>query len=783
MVPGKSNVVEFRRRAWSATANLCVATHRDAARPQAQGMLALAAAASRFDEALTTPDLDLADLRDQLNCYRDLFERAPVAFLVMGLNGRIARANRAAAAILRPGQASLDGHFLREFCPGDSAHQVAGHLERLARGAAFDLCEFTLERTDGPPLPVRIETLNLGTPGDGPLRAVLLDASGLAELEEGLSLAASVVEHSAQAVIVTDAAYRTIAVNPAFTTITGYTATEYLGQVPGVFLQAGGVEGSDHPILTQLRARGYWQGEMANRRKDGDPYMEWAQINAIPDAYGEAKYYVCMLSDMTGQDAAKNSLVQLAYCDSLTGLANRASLLEHLGRALTAARRDKHPLGLIYIDLDKFKEVNDGLGHSGGDRLLQFFAAALKASVRRTDLVARIGGDEFAIIMPDLSVEGAAGRVAANILAQLAATPFREHGRELSVGASIGITLFPKDGKTLETLLNCADSAMYEAKKAGGNRACFYSPQTSPDFKQHGELAADLRHAWGRRELVIRYQPRVRLRDLRISGCEAILGWNRPGHGLLDPGTFSALVATTGLVTALEHWLMRTVTAQAQRAGANGVRALRVAFGIAASHFDPDHLAPLIRRVSAALSARAFVVELEIPESVIVRHSQGTVHALARLREQGVQLTLRDFGSDAIALRQLGEVPLTRVKIESSLLRDLEANPAAATIVKGIIALGHAFGLAVLADGVETPGQVRILTQYGCDEAQGPLFSAPLSGAALAALLEQASPMPAGCDTAGAPAAAGRAGTWVARWASRAIACLRAPFRSAPRGV
>jgi len=737
-------------------------------------MLALVAAAGRLEEAVTAPAVDLADLQDELTRYRDFFERAPVGFLVMSGTGRIECANRAAAAILRPGTAPLDGRLLRDLCSGDHARQVTEHLERLARGATFDLCEITLVHPGEPPLQVRIETLNLGAARHGPLRSVLLDASGFEELEEGLSLAASVVEHTSQAVIVTDAHYRAIAVNPAFTTITGYTTDEVLGQVPGVLVQAGAIEDPGHPILRQLHRRGYWQGEGATRRKDGDTYMQWAQINAIPDAQGDPKYYVCMLSDMTGQDAARNALVQLAYCDNLTGLANRASLLEHLGRALITARRDKHPLGLIYLDLDKFKEVNDSLGHSGGDHLLQFVAAQLKASVRQSDLVARIGGDEFAVIMPNLAAEGAAGRVAANILGQLAATPFRTHDRDFHVGASIGITLFPKDGMTLETLLNCADSAMYEAKKAGGNRCRFYSPQTSPDFKQHGELERGLRHALGHRQLVIHYQPRVRLSDLRITGCEAILSWNRPGHGLLDPGTVSSLAATTGLAVPLQHWLMRTVTALAQHSSPDGLRALRVAFGIATPHFSPDQLEALVRRVAAA--ANAFTVELEIPEAAVPSHSEPTAAALTRLCEQGAQVTLSGFGSDSVSLPQLSGLPLTRVKIDPARLRDLERNPAAETIIKGIIALAHAFGLEVLADGVETPAQLRWLREQGCDEAQGALFSAPLTGTDLGALLAQASLPPVDQDQALAEPA--RRPSWLAATASQALALLRAPFGS-----
>ncbi|HYN78780.1 MAG TPA: diguanylate cyclase, partial [Lamprocystis sp. (in: g-proteobacteria)] len=682
-MPVKSNVVEFRRRAWSATANLSVSAQRSAYRAHGQGMLALVEASGQLDAAATTPAVDLAELRDELSRYRDFFERAPVGFLVMDLSGRIERANRAAAAILRSGKAQPSGHFLRDFCSERSVHQAAGHIERLAAGASFDLCEIEIERPGEQPLPVRIETLNLGAAQDGPLRAILLDAADLEELEEGLCLAASVVEHTAQAVIVTDAQCRTIAVNPAFTAITGYTATEMLGHTPSVLLQAGATEDPSHLILSQLRAHGYWQGESTNRRKDGSTYLELAQVNAIPDATGSAKYYVCMLSDMTGQDAAKNALIQLAYSDSLTGLANRVSLLDHLRQGVIAARRDKHPLGLLYLDLDKFKEVNDQYGHGGGDHLLQYFAATLKASVRNTDLVARIGGDEFAIVMPHLAAEAAARRVAGKILRQLDEVPFRAHGRDIRVGASIGITLFPKDGTDLETLLNCADSAMYEAKKAGGNRCRFYTPQTSPDFKQHGQLQSDLRHALHRRELVIQYQPRVRLRDLRIIGCEAILGWNRPGHGLLDPRTFASLVATTGWVVPFQQWLMSTALAEAQQAGGGGFGNLRVAFSVAVPQLGPDAVEPLVRQIAAAVAAQAFAVELELPESVAAGHTQSAAQTLARVREQGAQLTLRGFGSDAVSLGQIASLPLTRVKIEPSLLQGLEANPATQALLNG----------------------------------------------------------------------------------------------------
>lgn len=740
MAPGKSNVLAFHRPGWSATADIATRGARGAIRAEARSRLALVESLSRFDAAAKAAGVsaDPAELRSELGCYRDLFERAPVGLLAMDLSGRIAFANRAATTILGPGRQSLTGSHLRELCTGEDARQVAEHLARLSRGAAFDLCEITTTRAGEPPLSLRLETLNLGdSQSPGPLRTVLMDTAGLDELEEGLSLAASVVEYTSQAVVVTDAEYRAIAVNPAFTTITGYAATEVLGQVPSIFLHARAIGDRDRSLLSQLQNQGYWQGEFANRRRDGEAYLEWAQINAIPDAQGKTKYYVCMLSDVSGQDASRHALVQLAYRDDLTGLANRASLMEQLERALIAARRDKHPLGLIYIDLDSFKEVNDTLGHATGDRLLQFVAERLRAAVRQTDLVVRIGGDEFAIVMPHLTTEGAASRVAANILEQLQTTPFHEQGYSHRVTASIGITLFPKDGTTVETLLQCADSAMYEAKKAGGSRFQFYSPLTSPDFKQHGGLEMELRQALFQRRLQVRYQPRIRIKDLQIVGCEASVRWDRAEHGELNPAALAALAETTGLAVPLEHWLMRSITAAAPELSPGPPGRLRISVGVALPHFDPPNLRHLFRRVTNALATGGFTFEVELPALLAASRRGSTMEAVGRLRDLGAELTLRGYGSEALSATRLARLPITRVKIPPTLLAGLNRDPAEGAALKGLIALAQALDLKVIADGVETPEQLRFLAEHGCDEAQGELFGAPVSATTFATLSQQ----------------------------------------------
>lgn len=739
MRSSRPNVITLRPRAWSATARSDTAARGSAdfaEHPAWTGQLARCLA-PQSDRCETAVD---RELEKEAALFRDLFERSPVGVLVMDLQGRIQRANAMASAILGRDVSALRGQSLARLCLPGSLPQLHRHLDLLASGECFDACELELLGPGHAALPMHVATLNVGEGTDGPLRAALFDASGLQELEDGLALAASVVEHTTQGIVVTDASHRVVAVNPAFTGITGFRADEMLGQVPDVFRGGGDPQISDPTMADRLRRFGHWHGEVWSRRRSGETFTQWVIIDAIQDQRGAVTHYVCMVSDMTTQEDAKQELRKLAYTDSLTGLANRISLLEQLSRTLVSARREKRLVGLLYLDLDHFKDVNDSLGHSAGDRLLQFVAEQLRGAVRQTDLVARLGGDEFTILVPDLKRDQSAGQIAANILRRLAENPFRHEDREIRLGASIGIALFPRDAIDSEGLLACADAAMYEAKRGGRSGFRFHTAAIWTRYREGNALEEDLRHALDREELVLLYQPQVALGGFQIVGCEALMQWWRSRREPVDAGLFSSLAQKTELIVPFQHWALRRIADQTA-AWRTKLDRLRVSVDISTVQLRTSHLEQLLEHLREYLDGRGCGLELELDEGSLMDCQEQALNACDRVRNLTLPIALDHFGSGLSSLTHIRRLPLTRLKLAGILIRDVESDAGAAAVVSAIVALGHGLGLKVLAQDVETPGQLAFLREIGCDEAQGSLFSPPLTAEKFAELLERISHM------------------------------------------
>lgn len=728
-----SNVLAFRPRAWSATAR----TDTTARGPVAEHT-ALAGQLARWLGPYPGVQDDSADPEQDVALYKDLFERAPVGILVMDLQGHIEQANAMAAAILGREIGSLRGQNLAGFCQPSSIPSLHRHLKLLASGECLDACRLELISAGKDTLAMHLVTLNVGENAEGPLRAALFDELSLGDLEQDLSLAASVVEHTAQGIIVTDSDHRVVAVNPAFTYITGFRADEILGQIPEVFRAYWDQQTADPTLAERLERFGHWQGEVWSRRRNGAPYSQWVIINAIPGAQGAAAHYVCMVSDMTSVEEEKQALRNLAYNDSLTGVANRMSLLEQLSRTLVSGRREKRLVGLLYLDLDHFKDINDTLGHSAGDRLLQFLAQQLRDAVRQTDLVARLGGDEFAILVPDLKRGQAAGQIATNILRRLAENPFRHEDREIHMGASIGIALFPRDAIDSEGLLTCADAAMYEAKRAGRNGFRFHSTAIWTRYREGNALEADLRGALERTELVVLYQPQVALRGFGMTGYEAILHWQRPGRGPVDPGLFLELAEKTELIVPFQNWALQQVALQTAAWGTK-MDGLRVSMDISGVQLRGAHFDRLLTVLREHWGDEGTHLELELGEGTLMESPEQAANACQRIRNIKVPIALDHFGSGLSSLTQIRRLPITRLKLAADLLHDVETDPDALAVVSTLTEVGHGLGLKVLAQGVETIGHLRHLRKIGCDEAQGPLFSPPLAADLFGELLERTS--------------------------------------------
>ncbi len=678
---------------------------------------------------------DLQQLKDQLQAAldrcQDLFDEAPVGYLLLDEGGIVVRASRTTLRLLDRDQSEMAGRHLRSFCTEDTQAQLAAHLRELAAGAQQRTCELHLLRRNGSTLPVRLQTNRIRHKRDGAFRTALIDLTNERAAEARLALAASVVEHTSEGVMITNAERQIIAVNPAFTAITGYAFREVAGKTPRVLDEHATQSEHLRRIREQLANTGRWQGEIWNRRKGGERYPEWLSINEIRDESGDVTHYVALFSDITSQQQVKTQLHQLAYFDSLTGLANRQHFQDQLRNALFEARRGSGMIGLLYLDLDRFKEINDSLGHSVGDRLLCFVAELVQDSVRKSDTVARLGGDEFTVILPQISRSDDAAKVANKIFRGLQAIPFTHEGTELFIGASIGISLYPEDARDSEGLMRCADMAMYRAKEAGRNGYRFYAASMGARYHDRLQLEADLRRAISLNELSLCFQPQFRLTDGQMIGCEALLRWHSQSRGQVPPDRFIPLAEESGLILPLGQWVLNETLKQISHWRPYIDREFRVAINVSAAQLRPMHAERLFNRLQEAPASDRRRLEIELTESVLMDHPDRVRDVLNRISLLGSQIAIDDFGTGYSSLNYLKRFPIGRIKIDVSFVHDIGSDKGHTEVAAAVVAMGRALGVKTVAEGIETPQQLAFLRQQGCDEGQGYLFSPPLSAEAM----------------------------------------------------
>jgi diguanylate cyclase (GGDEF)-like protein len=420
-------------------------------------------------------------------------------------------------------------------------------------------------------------------------------------------------------------------------------------------------------------------------------------------------------------------LQYLAYHDTLTGLPNRALLLDRLERALAQAERYNQLMALLYLDLDHFKRINDALGHGVGDELLKEVAARLSSALREEDTVVRLGGDEFLIILPRIFVPHDATPVAEKVTAALSRT-FVIHGHELHVTASIGISVYPKDGRDKETLMEHADAALYQAKEAGRNTYQFFNRETNAQAQERSVLENALRAALEGGELVLHYQPQVDLQSRTITGLEALVRWRHPELGIVPPSAFISIAEESGLITPIGEWIVRNACLQTRTWQEKGLPRLRIAVLVSTRQLRYGDLPAAISRILEETGLEPPCLEIELAESSLIIDPAHAAEVLTRLHAMGVQLALDDFGTGYSSLVYLKRFPFRRVRIAGSLVRDLPQDPA---MVQAILALARQFGMKVVAKGVETEEQRALLQAYACDEVQGPRFSPPVTAEAV----------------------------------------------------
>ena len=553
----------------------------------------------------------------------------------------------------------------------------------------------------------------------------LRDVTRRREAEESLRMHARIFDLADEAIIVTDAAYRIIAVNPATSRISGFTGDEMLGRSQAMFRCEHYDDAFYKDLLAQVEDTGRWQGELWTRRKDGEIYPAWVSTAAVRNRRGVVTHYFSVCADITERKRTEGRIQHLAFYDALTTLPNRVHFHRLLDQALTEAKRKGRGGALLFIDLNRFKPINDTLGHGVGDQVLQEVAARLRNSLRGADVVARLGGDEFVIGLFDIAQPDHVSLVAHKIL-QALSPPVLVGAHELSVGGAIGISVFPDNGADADTLLRLADIAMYRAKETGPDAFEFYTPEMNERATERLAIEAGLRRAITRGELLLVYQPKVSLITGQIIGAEALVRWKHPERGMVPPVEFIPLAEETGLIVQISHWVLEEACAQARRWQDAGLAPLRIAVNLSARDFSPA----LPERVTSLLSAQGIGsewLELEITEGMLMNRTDAVIAMMEDITKTGVTLSLDDFGTGYSSLSYLKRFPIHTLKIDRSFVINIPGDSDDCAIAGAIAGMGSQLGHSVIAEGVESLDQVEFLRRHGCDEIQGYLFSPPVS--------------------------------------------------------
>ncbi len=554
---------------------------------------------------------------------------------------------------------------------------------------------------------------------------VLGTALARMQTDSYLRQSATVFESAMEAVIVADLDSNIVAVNRAFTDITGYHKDEVLGKNPR-FLKSGRHETAFFEALwTEVWRTGRWQGEIWNRRKCGKDYPSWMTMTVVRDAGENPTHFVAVASDITTLKESEAQLAHQAHHDALTGLPNRLLLQERLANAIARAQRLNQHVAVLFLDLDRFKNINDSLGHSVGDELLRAVADRLRKSTRKEDTVSRLAGDEFVVVLEGLVDEDAAETIAAMLLSVLS-EPFRVDEQELYLTVSIGLGVFPRDGEDVMTLVKHADAAMYHAKDLGRNNFQSYTQQLTSGAPEQLSLENDLRQALERNELVLHYQPQVELCTGRLVGAEALIRWQHPRRGLMPPNRFVGLAEQTGLINPIGEWVVNTACRQLAAWDQRGLMLDRIAVNISGFEIRRGDVATIVRAALDTSQLAAVRLELEINEDFIMRRTEHSIAVLDRLKQLGVVLSIDDFGTGQASLSYLKRLPIDRLKIDQAFVRHIPEDTDDEAIVRAIIALAHSLRLQVVAEGVESPKQLDFLLAHECDEAQGYFFGEPM---------------------------------------------------------
>jgi len=566
--------------------------------------------------------------------------------------------------------------------------------------------------------------------------------SALWSVEEALRIDAAILATTRDAVIITDLVPKILAVNPAFTEITGYAEAEVIGKSPSILSSGRHDRAFYQAMWLSLRETGYWQGEIWNRRKDGEMYPELLTLSAVCNEQGDPVHYVGVVTDLSQLRLHEERSPRLAHYDPLTALPNRLLLEARLQHTLERASREENRAAVLVIDLDQFKTINDSHGHAAGDALLVAVTRRLRTRLREEDTLSRLAGDQFVLVLEALHDYQEAEIMARSIQALLESPFVLPDGCKAFVRASVGISVYPQDGNTAQALLVGADAAVHRAKELGGRQFCYYTSELNVQARATLVMEEALRRALDQEEFVLYYQPKIDLRSGRIVGAEALLRWQRPGCGLVSPLEFIPAAEKNGLIEGIGAWVIRDACRQMRAWRDTGLTEIKVAVNVSARQFRYGGLEEEIIQALTQYGVKPSHLMLELTESILMDAPEKAVARMTALKRLGLRLSLDDFGTGYSSLAYLGRFPIDQMKIDRSFVKDIVTDPGAATIATSVISLAHRMRVGVVAEGVETEAQAGYLRQNGCDEIQGYLFSKPLPAEEFAELVRQGETLP-----------------------------------------
>ncbi|MBF0471506.1 MAG: EAL domain-containing protein [Gammaproteobacteria bacterium] len=672
---------------------------------------------------------ELRATQGQLQQYNDkystLYDFAPVGYCTLDANSIILECNYTLTQLLAVNRERLLRYPFGNFVK-DSQLPVLKHL--LGQEDREVEQQLTLKTKEGEEIFTLLRFHRLSVPGqsDAHWLVAVSDVTRLHQLTVELAVKGRAIESTQEAVVISNHRNEICYVNPAFEETTGYSSAEVVGRKPQL-LQSGKHTKSFYEDMWQtLHQSGGWRGEIWNRRANGEVYPEWLSISVIYDDLKQPLYYVGVFTDITHEEQVRQRLHQLAYHDATTGLPNRHLFMDRLQQAILHSRRSRSGFSLLFMDLDRFKTINDTLGHTVGDELLTQVGQRIELLIRDSDTVARMGGDEFIILLPEVIQSAVSSQMAQKILEEMA-KPFKLAGRPYQLGISIGISIYPQDGGDAETLIKHADIAMYRSKSQGRNTYHTYDPALDLKVQERVTLENDLRHAFNHEQLQLVYQPQVDLESGRWVGAEALLRWNHPQRGFISPAEFIPIAEECGLIVQIGYWVLRTAARQYLQWQSEGVELGTLSVNLSPHQFLQGDLLRHIREILEDTGMPPAHLGIEVTESAAMPNFEYSITILKKLQEMGVRIDIDDFGSGFSSLSHLRHLPIDTIKIDRQFIDEIPSNPDDVAIARAIIAMAQSLNLEMIAEGIETAEQLAFVKDHGCQTGQGYLFAKPMA--------------------------------------------------------